>query len=107
MRLDLGRVHETADVYVNDRPAGLLWMRPYSAQIARLVHPGLNRLRIDVTNLLINRVLGLGPIDHSKVFAQFGRRFRPGDEWTVVREPFVSGLLGPVRLVFGKELNLS
>lgn len=106
VRLDLGRVCETADVYVNDQPAGLLWMRPHSIDISKLIQPGENRLRIDVTNLLINRILGLGPIDYSKVYAKYGRRFPAGDEWSLVREPFVSGLLGPVRLVFGKQLKI-
>ena len=34
---------------------------------------------------------------------KYGKRFLPGDEWKDVREPFPSGLLGPVRLVFYKR----
>jgi hypothetical protein len=49
-------------------------------------------------------VLGDGPIDYEAVRKQFGNRFPAGDEWTVVRAPRVSGLLGPVRLVFDREL---
>jgi hypothetical protein len=99
--LDLGRVHETANVRINDRPAGVAWMRPYRVDITGLIRAGTNRVRVDVTNLLINKVLGMGPIDYSAVYAKYGRRFPPGDEWKDVREPFVSGLLGPVQLVYG------
>ena len=96
-------MHETADVRINDKPAGVAWMRPYHVDITGLLRPGKNRLRVDVTNLLINKILGMGPIDYSAVYAKYGKRFPPGDEWKDVREPFVSGLLGPVRLVFYKR----
>jgi hypothetical protein len=101
--LDLGAVRETAEVWVNDKPAGVRWMRPYRFDVTTLLHPGRNSLRVDVTNLLINRVLGAGPPDYSAVTAKFGERFPPGNEWTAVREPFPSGLLGPVRLVFAVQ----
>jgi hypothetical protein len=97
--LDLGRVHETADVHVNGQQAGVAWMKPYSLDVSRLLRPGRNTLQLVVTNLLINKVLGDGPIDYSAVYARYGNRFRGGEEWDIVREPFVSGLLGPVCLV--------
>jgi hypothetical protein len=98
--LDLGSVRETAEVTLNGSPAGVAWMRPYQVDVTGLLKPGRNRLRIEVTNLLINKVLGQGPIDYSAVFARYGQRFSGGDEWDFVREPLPSGLLGPVRLVF-------
>jgi hypothetical protein len=104
--LDLGAVRETADVRLNDAPAGVTWMRPYRVDVTAVLRPGRNRLRIDVTNLLINRILGQGPIDYSAVYAKYGRRFPPGDEWEVVREPLPSGLLGPVRLVYYKLVRI-
>ena len=103
--LDLGRVHETADVHINGQPAGVAWMRPYSLDVSRLLRPGRNTLQVAVTNLLINKVLGDGPIDYSAVYARYGNRFRGGEEWDVVREPFISGLLGPVRLVAYRRLR--
>jgi hypothetical protein len=78
-------------------------MRPFTLEITPLVRAGENRIRVEVANLLINRVLGQGPIDYSKVIAKYGDRFPGGDEWELVREPFPSGLLGPVRLVFFVE----
>jgi hypothetical protein len=106
--LDLGEVRETAEVEVNGKPAGVRWMRPYRFDVTALLEAGLNRVRISVTNLLINRVLGAGaPPDYSAVNEQFGDRFPPGSEWTAVREPFPSGLLGPVRLVFAAQRSQS
>jgi hypothetical protein len=103
--LDLGTVRETAEVWLNDAPAGVAWMRPYRFDVTHLLQVGANRLRIAVSNLLINRVLGLGPIDYSAVYERYGRRFPPGDEWQTVRDPLPSGLLGPVWLVFYKILR--
>jgi hypothetical protein len=47
----------------------------------------------------------VGPIDYSKVYERYRQRFPPGEEWEKVREPFPSGLLGPVRLVFYKIIQ--
>jgi len=104
--LDLGSVRETADVQLNGKPAGVAWMQPYEVDISAMLRYGRNTIRIDVTNLLINKILGDGPIDYSGVYAKYGKRFPPGDEWEVVREPFPSGLLGPVRLIFYKLINI-
>jgi hypothetical protein len=100
--LDLGGVRETAELWLNDRNAGVAWMRPYRFDVTEYIRQGPNRLRIDVTNLLINRVLGNGPIDYAAVYARYGQRFPPGEEWQKAGEPFPSGLLGPVGLFFYK-----
>ncbi len=103
--LDLGTVRETAEAWLNDGTAGVAWMRPYRFDVTHLVRVGSNRLSVAVSNLLINRVLGMGPIDYSAVYERYGRRFPPGEEWEKVRDPFPSGLLGPVWLVFYKILR--
>ena len=102
--LKLGRVCETAAVSVNGSPAGVAWMNPYELDVTKLLRAGKNGLRIEVSNLLINKALGDGPIDYSDVRKRFGNRFPAGEEWTVVREPRVSGLLGPVKLAFYRDL---
>lgn len=102
--LDLGTVRETADVELNGEHLGVCWMRPYQLDATGALRQGVNRLRIAVTNLAINRILGLGPIDYSETFRQFGKRFFPGDEWSVIRDPFPAGIFGPVRLVYYKTV---
>jgi hypothetical protein len=104
--LDLGQVRETADVHLNGAVAGVAWMRPYELEVTELLRPGRNNIRVDVTNLLINKVLGDGPIDYSAVFAKFGHRFPAGDEWEVIRDPLLSGLLGPLRLRFFRNVQI-
>jgi hypothetical protein len=106
VELDLGTVRETAAIQLNGAPVAVLWMRPYRCDISQLLRAGRNHLRIEVTNLLINKILGDGPIDYSDVYARFGRRFPPGDEWELVREPYPSGLLGPVHLRYFKIVQL-
>jgi hypothetical protein len=100
---DLGTVRETADIHLNGAPAGVLWMRPYRCDITRLLRPGRNKLRIDVTNLLINKILGDGPIDYSEVYAKYGRRFPAGDEWNLVREPILPVCWGRYICAVSKE----
>lgn len=56
--LDLGRVEVIARVMVNGKEAGLLWKEPYRVDITHLLHPGANSLKIEVTTLLVNRLIG-------------------------------------------------
>lgn len=101
--LDLGTVRETAAVEINGQSAGVAWMRPFQLEVTDLLRTGTNRISVAVTNLLINKVLGDGPIDYAAVIARYGDRFPGGDEWEDIREPLPSGLLGPVRLIFYRE----
>lgn len=49
VRLDLGTVGHRAEVFVNDSAAGSGFAPPHHFDITRLLRPGRNRLRIDVT----------------------------------------------------------
>jgi len=77
--LDLGDVRETARVSINSQPVGDLLWPPYEIRVESFLQPGQNSLAITVTNTMANR---LEP------------PARP------------SGLLGPVRLVFGQMVQL-
>lgn len=103
--LDLGAVRETADVQLNGRKVGVTWIRPHRVDVTAVLKAGANRLRIDVTNLLINKILGMGPIDYSEVYAKYGERFPPGEEWKLTPDPVPSGLLGPIQMVFYKTVQ--
>jgi hypothetical protein len=107
VRLDLGSVGEVAEVRVNGRPAGVAWKRPYVLDVTGLVRPGQNSIEVRVTNLLINRLLGMGPPDYSALRKQFGERFPDPQEWKVARQPVASGLLGPVSLVPYAQLKFT
>jgi len=98
--LDLGDVRESARVWVNDRPAGILVAHPFRVDVTGLVKPGDNKLAIEVTNLSANRIRDLDRrgvgwkkfhdinfVDHMyKRFNASGWDLQP------------SGLLGPITL---------
>lgn len=56
--IDLGEVHEIAEVSVNGKDLGILWHAPYRVDITSALHNGTNVLSIKVTNLWINRMIG-------------------------------------------------
>jgi hypothetical protein len=98
--LELGQVREIAEVWVNEKHAGVAWMLPYRLEITSLLKPGRNMLRIDVSNLLINQVLNQPDKDYSAVEARYpiGNKIPRPREKQIVKDPLPSGLLGPVRI---------
>ena len=57
--IDLGDVRESARVYINDTLIGCAWSAPFTLPFTNLLKPGLNRIRIEVTNLPANRIAQL------------------------------------------------
>lgn len=98
--LDLGEVHSSARVRLNDRETGILTGPGFSVRISGL-RPEGNLLEIEVTNLTANRIRDLDRRGAEwKIFEDINfvdLEYRPFDaaDWPV-RD---SGLLGPVRLV--------
>ncbi len=89
-------VHEAAEVYINDQPAGVVWHPPYQIDATKLLHAGANRLRIVVGNLAINQLAAQSPADYRLLNLRFGERFVPQDMNDL--KPLPSGLLGPIHL---------
>lgn len=56
-KLNLGDVRSWATVFVNDREVARLWCPPYACDISDFVKPGENRLRIEVTSTIYNRLV--------------------------------------------------
>jgi hypothetical protein len=91
--LDLGDVHELAEVSVNGSSAGIVWHTPYRIDLGKLVKPGSNHLTVRVANLWINRLIGdAQPNATNKVTWTAIPTYRPD----APLRP--SGLLGPVTL---------
>jgi hypothetical protein len=107
--LDVGRVGNVAEVFLNGQKAATLWMRGQVCAINGLVHSGKNSLKVVVTNTLINRVAGWSapPPVPEELVAHYGRGTT--DESRALRGPIgfrplpASGLLGPVRIVAMKK----
>jgi hypothetical protein len=100
LTIDLGEVYDLAEVFVNGKSAGILWTYPYQLNIEDLVKKGENQLRIEVTNLWINRLTGDLELPEDQKFCKtnvpyVGRYERLKDK---TPRPLTSGLLGPVKV---------
>ena len=54
--LHLGDVRESARLFLNGKEAGVVWAAPFEIDLSGLLLAGKNELRIEVTNLLANRI---------------------------------------------------
>ena len=54
--LSLGKVYESARVFINDKEVGILWSIPFQARIGKYLKTGNNTIRIKVANLMANRI---------------------------------------------------
>jgi len=93
IQLNLGEVRETARVWVNGRELGVLWKQPFAIDISTAVMAGTNTVRVDVTNLWPNRIIGDQSLPQEKRFTHTNiTKFAPAT-------PLLpSGLLGPVQV---------
>jgi hypothetical protein len=54
--LNLGDVRESAHVFINGQDAVIVWAAPFECRIGKWLKAGVNKLRIEVTNLPANRI---------------------------------------------------
>ncbi|MFT4203837.1 MAG: glycosyl hydrolase [Chitinophagaceae bacterium] len=54
--LQFDKLYESAKVFVNGKDAGLLWSLPFELKIGSLLNNGQNTIRIEVCNLMANRI---------------------------------------------------
>lgn len=99
--LQLGEVNESARIWINDKEAGILWSVPYQAYIGSYLKKGKNTIRVEVTNLMANRIRYM---DKNKISWRnyheinfVNIKYKPFDatNWKVMP----SGLAGPVRII--------
>jgi len=92
--LDLGKVKEVAEVFINGKSAGILWKEPFRADITPFVKAGDNTLVVTVTNLWNNRIVGDLQPNSRKAYTRTNikNKFK-------ANTPLIpSGLFGPVTL---------
>jgi hypothetical protein len=99
--LDLGAVKNLAEVSLNGKSLGVLWKEPFRVDITDAATAGKNKLKIRVTNLWPNRLIGDQKLPEAQRIT-----------WASV-EPYKadsallpSGLLGPVRIITAQQLTL-
>ena len=91
LELDLGEVHEIAQVRLNGRDLGVQWAMPRTLDITGAARPGRNRLEIEVTNLWPNRLIGDAALPPAQRLTRTNIR-----KFTKDSPLLPSGLLGPV-----------
>jgi len=132
--LDLGAVHEMADVRINGRSLAVVWYAPFRVDVTSALKAGANKVEIRVTNTWANRLIGDEQEpedckwDEWESFHDFGGRcLKTYPDWFVKNQPrpsqgrkcFVTynyfkpdapllkaGLLGPVQLIVEKEVKI-
>jgi hypothetical protein len=123
--LDLGEVHDIAEVSLNGKDLGILWHAPYRVDVTDALHTGPNTLVVKVTNLWVNRMIGdeqLPPDSdrngdgtlkswpvwlNSDSPSPTGRyTFTSYPLWRRTDPLQPSGLLGPVVLAFSRNIEV-
>jgi hypothetical protein len=115
--LDLGTVKNFAEVWINGNRRDILWKPPFRLDVTGLVHPGQNTLRVRVTNLWPNRLIG--DEQYPEEVEWNGEAIKAWPKWLVEGKPrpkspritfttwhvfqkdsplYPSGLIGPVTL---------
>lgn len=95
--LDVGEIHESAEIYINGILAGAVWTVPFTLDISNKIKAGENTVQFRVRNLMANRMIYL-----DKTGVQWRKYFfvnidyKPFDasQWNLLP----SGLIGPVRI---------
>ena len=108
--LDLGKVGNVAEVFVNGKNTGITWMRGKTLEVTSFLKKGSNRLKILVTNTLINRISAMKepPAVPEYLVDRFGSAAVNKElprEFGFKPIP-ASGLMGPVRILAIKEVEI-
>ena len=92
--LDLGELHELADIRLNGKSLGNVWTKPFRVEITDAVRAAGNRLEIEVTNFWANRVIGDAALPEAQRLTRTNIR-------RLTKETPLSpaGLLGPVQVL--------
>ena len=92
-----GPIREAAQIYVNEKLAGVVWRPPFRLDVTGYLREGENELRIVVGNTAINSLAGQSLPDYRLLWQRYGKLFTPQDMENL--HPLPSGILGPVTLI--------
>jgi len=91
--LNLGKVADLAEVYINGVNCNIAWTEPYTVSVGHALQEGLNRIDIHVTNTWANRLEGDALLPEKDRLTWTDGNYRKKS-----RELLDAGLLGPIRL---------
>ncbi len=112
LELDLGDVGNVAEVRINGKVVGVIWMRGQTLNITPVTVEGRNEIFIRVTNTLINRVSGLKefPPVPEELRERLGGGLQDDNSPAHALRGYTplprSGLLGPVEIRAYKRVAL-
>jgi hypothetical protein len=98
-KLQLGKVAELAEVYVNGIACGTAWTAPFEVDVTEALQKGVNSLEIRVTNTWANRLEGDALLPEAQRVTWTDGKFRKK-----TRDLLDAGLLGPIRLQVTSEM---
>ena len=99
--LDLGAVGDIATVMINGKQLGNFWHHPMKIDVTGVLKPGINKLRIGVTNAWRNRLIG------DAAEPEKARTWLSTDLGLTGEEELMpAGLIGPVRIKVQKVVSL-
>ncbi|QDK78291.1 hypothetical protein EXU85_06630 [Spirosoma sp. KCTC 42546] len=102
--LDLGELTNVGEVWLNNKPLGIVWTPPYRFDVTNVIKPGANTLRIDVANTWSNRLTGdaiTGEKYTKTNITKANKNLVPWEKLPLIK----SGLLGPVTIATTKTTN--
>ncbi len=113
VRIQLGTVGHVAEVRLNGKSLGVVWCEPWAVDLTGVAREGNNLLEIAVANLWVNRLIGdsaLPPAQRRTStnvrFFQATDKYRPFEGFSPKDPLAPSGLIGPVRLEFGRQVEV-
>ncbi|CAM3745085.1 glycosyl hydrolase [Mucilaginibacter galii] len=89
--LNLNKVDDMAEVFVNNVSCGIAWTAPYRVNISKALKPGVNQICIAVTNTWANRLMGDHALPKEKQITWTNAPYRLEG-----KELLPAGLIGPV-----------
>ncbi len=100
--LDLGKLSEVGEVWLNDQPLGITWAAPYTFDVTGVLNGGENTLTVEVANTWSNRIVGDAQTGEKYTSTNISTAYQntPWKEAPLLE----SGLLGPVALRFTKTV---
>jgi hypothetical protein len=102
--IDLGEMKDVAEVILNGQSAGILWKKPFTADITALVKPGENELTIEIVNMWVNRLTGDMLSEGGATYCRTNHPYVRQDNWAGGGDETyrlqTAGLLGPVRIIY-------
>lgn len=99
--LHLEKVNHSAKVFVNGNDLGIVWANPFKINVGKYLVVGENKLEIEVTNLMANRIRYLDRNEvvwrnyHEINFVNIAYRGFDASDWEVM----LSGLEGEVSII--------